>query len=130
MKKFSLITTIIFVLTGCCLAGFGGRGWKNNPNMKPVIDAVCDVNKRPDETQWTNLLNCIQDNKQSDPRRKKFAEMVRIVKLHKRISKLPIHRKNILSIITGEFLIFMFQKAFKKFYISSESNICSEISEH
>ncbi len=81
MKKFSLITTIIFALTGCCLAGFGGRGWKNNPNMKPVIDAVCNVNERPDETQWTNLLNCTQYNKRSDPRREKFAETVRVVKL-------------------------------------------------
>lgn len=78
MKKFSLITTIIFALTGCCLAG---RGWKNNPDMKIVKDAVCDVDKRPDETQWTNLLNCTQYNKRSDPRREKFAETVRVVKL-------------------------------------------------
>jgi hypothetical protein len=96
MNKFSLIITIIFALTGCCLAG---RGWKNNPDMKIVKDAVCDVNKRPDETQWTNLLNCNKDNNQSDPRHQMFAQMVRIVKLHKRISKLSIHKKNILSII-------------------------------
>jgi hypothetical protein len=83
MKKFSLIATIIFALAGFCLTGFGGPGWKSDPNAKPMIDAVCDVNERPDETQWTNLLNCTQNNKQSDPRREKFAEMVRIVKLYK-----------------------------------------------
>jgi len=76
MKKFLLIATIIFALAGFCFAEFGGAGWRRDPNVKAIIDAVCDVNKRPDETQWTELLKCCDHNKTEDPRHEKFEEMV------------------------------------------------------
>ncbi len=76
MDKFLFIVTIILALAVCCLAGFGGPGWKSDPNMKPITDAVCDVNKRPDQTQWTELLKCKRNNTTGDSRREKIAEMV------------------------------------------------------
>ncbi len=76
MHKFLFIATIIFALAVCCLTEFGGPGLKSDPNMKPVIDAVCDVNKRPDQTQWTELLKCKSQNTAGDPRHEKIVEMV------------------------------------------------------
>ncbi len=76
MNKFLVIGTVIFALAGFCLANFGCPVWKADPNVKPIIDAVCNVNKRPDQTQWTNLLNCSCDNKTADPKPEKFVEMV------------------------------------------------------
>ncbi len=84
MNKFLLIATIIFALAGCYLAQIGNPpGWKTDSNMKPVVDAVCNASKRPDQTQWTNLLNCTNLsnttslNKTADPKQDKYAEMVR-----------------------------------------------------
>jgi hypothetical protein len=89
MNKFFLIATVIFALAGCCLAQIGyPPNWKTDPTMKPTVDAVCNANKRPDATQWTNLLNCsnpmncpIQSNttnmnKTADPKLDKYAETV------------------------------------------------------
>ncbi len=83
MKKSLLIATIIFALAGFCLAGFGDPGWKSDPNVKQIIDIVCDVNKRPDETQWTNLLKCYDHNKTGDCRNDKYGEIVWVVKFYK-----------------------------------------------
>ncbi len=76
MNKFLVIATVIFALAGFCLADFGCSSWKASPNVKPIIDAVCNVSKRPDQTQWTNLLNCTCMNKTMDPKQAKYAEMV------------------------------------------------------
>jgi hypothetical protein len=83
MDKFLFIVTIILAFAWCCLAGFGGPGWQSDPNVKPIKDAVCDVNKRPDQTQWTELLKCRSYNKTGDPRHEKIVEMVRVIEIYR-----------------------------------------------
>jgi hypothetical protein len=78
MNKFSLIAIFIFAFTECCLSGFEGPDLENDPKVKLIIGSVCDVNKRPDATQWANLLNCSNHNKPPPPENEKYHNTVLI----------------------------------------------------
>jgi hypothetical protein len=81
MNKFLLIAIFISAIVECCLSGFGGPDWESDPKAKLIIQSVCDVNKRPDATQWANLLNCTCHNKTVPPEQEKFRNMVLIFNL-------------------------------------------------
>ncbi len=78
MNKFLLIAIFIFAFTECCFSGFGGPDSENDQKVKLIIGSLCDVNKRPDETQWANLLNCTRHNKPPMPENDKFHNTVLI----------------------------------------------------
>jgi hypothetical protein len=73
MENFLFVVTVTFMFA---FAGFGSRDWKNDPNLKPIINAICDVNKRPDQTQWTDLMNCRGPDMTGNPRNEEFKEVV------------------------------------------------------
>jgi hypothetical protein len=76
MNKFLLITIFISAIIECCLSGFGLLDWENDPKANLISLNVCNADKRPDPTQWTNLLNCWQQNIPPPPENEKYHTLV------------------------------------------------------
>jgi len=78
MNKFLLIAIFIFAFAECCLSGSDGPNWEDDPKAKLIIRSACDVNKRPDATQWANLSNCTRYNEPPPPENDKIQNTVLI----------------------------------------------------